>query len=125
MRSGKVYGHMHSRAEEHGVIHLLGSAFGFFVWATHFLVLYIASAVACQLSAVAVLSPGGVFLTALACLTTIAASVVIAHAFLQWRGKRCHTEQLFLTRIAVGQDAIAALAIMWQLIPLFTVPLCR
>ena len=31
----------------------------------------------------------------------------------------------FLIRIAVGHDAVAALAILWQLVPIFMAPVCR
>jgi hypothetical protein len=114
-----------ARLEARGVLRLVGSAFGFFVWGAHFLVVYIAEAVACQLAVVSVLSPGAGLIALLATGTVLAALVVIAHA---WRlSRRWHAdgEDAFLARIGVGQDAIATLAILWQLIPLFTVPVCR
>jgi hypothetical protein len=114
-----------ARIEERGLVRLLGSAFGFFVWAAHLLVVYVAEAVACQLAAVSVMSPGRGLIGVLAAITVIAALAVVAHAWRMSRQWHAGTEDGFIARIAIGQDAIATLAIFWQLIPLFTVPLCR
>ncbi len=104
---------------------VVGSAFGLFVWAAHFLVVYIAAAVACQLSVVSGLSPGGGLIGVLVAITVLAALVVVAHAWRLSRRWRAGDEEAFLACIGIGQDAIATLAILWQLIPLFTVPICR
>lgn len=104
---------------------LLGSAAGFYVWAAHLLIVYMAQAVACQLAVVSVASPGRGLIMALAIFTVLAAVLVIIHGRQQWRQRHGTNDTAFLARLAAGQDAIAALAILWQLIPLFTVPLCR
>ena len=113
------------RIEPRWVPRLVGSAFGFFVWAAHLLVLYIAEAVACQLAAVSVTVPGAGLIGVLAIITMIAALIVVVHAGRMGRQRHTEGEDAFLARIGIGQDAIATLAILWQLIPLFTVPLCR
>jgi len=113
------------RGTARGVQRLVGSAFGFFVWAAHFLVLYIAQAVACQLSVFSVLSPGAGLITVLAALTVASALVIVVHAWRALRRWRADGEEAFLVRIGVAQDGIATLAVLWQLIPLFTVPVCR
>jgi hypothetical protein len=115
----------HARVEASGVRRLVGSSFGFLVWAAHLLVVYVAEAVACQLSVVSVMSPDAGLIVSLAAATALAALIVVAHGWRLWRQRRADGEQGFLARVAVGQDAIATLAILWQLIPLFTVPLCR
>ena len=104
---------------------LLGSAFGFFVWAAHFLVVYIATAVACQLG----LGKGGAsvrktFLTALAIVTVAAAAIVTVHALRRYRRWRDAPEQQFRMSITIGADAIAAVSITWQLIAILLVPIC-
>jgi hypothetical protein len=123
MPSGSTSGD--ARIEGRGVVRLVGSAFGFFVWAAHLLVVYIAEAVACQLAVASVLSPGAGLIALLAMSTVLTALLVIAHAWRVSRRWRADGEDAFLARIGVGQDAIATLAILWQLIPLFTVPICR
>jgi hypothetical protein len=111
-------------ANGRGVLRLVGSAFGFFAWAAHFLAVYIAQAVACQLSVVSVMSPGAVFRGSLATVTVLVAVVVAGHAWHTWQ-QHAEGDDAFLARIGIGQDAIATIAIAWQLIPIFTVPLCR
>src|SRR4051794_40243748 len=114
-----------ARLDGRGVLALLGSGFGFLVWGTHFLVIYIAEAVTCQLSAVSVMSPGAAVIAVLATVTALAAVAVLAHAWRLWQHRRGEGEDRFIVRIAIGQDSIATVAILWQLIPLFMVPLCR
>jgi hypothetical protein len=94
------------------------------VWAGHFLLIYVVEAVACQLAAVSVLSPGAGLLVVLDAITILSAFAVATHAWRAWR-RRGDDEAVFLARIAIGQDAVATLAILWQLIPLSTVPVCR
>lgn len=104
---------------------LLGSAFGFFVWAAHFLVVYIATAVACQLGlGEAGASARTTFLTALAIVTVAAATIVVVHALRRYR-RRCEApEQRFRMSVTIGADAIAAVSITWQLIAILLVPIC-
>jgi hypothetical protein len=62
---------------------------------------------------------------ALIAITVLAAAVVVLHAVKRYRQQPEMRDLGFLARIAVGHDAVAALAILWQLIPLTMVPLCR
>ena len=90
------------------------------------LVVYVASAVACQLGLGS--QPGSVqssVVGALCIVTLAAAAIVVWHAILRYRQQRQMHDRGFLARIAVGHDAVAALAILWQLMPLLMVPLCR
>ncbi|MGE3781270.1 MAG: hypothetical protein AB7H71_00840 [Alphaproteobacteria bacterium] len=109
-----------------GVLYgLLDPAFGFFVWAIHFLVVYIAEAVACALG----LGGAGaetrtIFLTALILVTTGAAAVLALHGVLRYRRLRALPQQRFRMSVAIGGDAIAAVAVLWQLFPLGMISLC-
>ncbi len=108
------------------VYRLLDSVFGFVVWAAHLLVVYIATAVACQLGLGS--QPGSVQSTVVGilCVVTLgAAAAVVWHAIRRYGQQKEMRERGFLARIAVGHDAVAALAILWQLMPLLMVPLCQ
>jgi hypothetical protein len=104
---------------------LLDPAFGFFVWSVHFLAVYIAAAVACALG-LGGMSRGDrtTFLTALVLVTVAAAAVLALHGVLRYRQLRSLPQQRFRMSVAIGGDAIAAVAVLWQLFPLAMVPLC-
>jgi hypothetical protein len=108
------------------VYRILDAVFGFGVWAAHLLVVYVSTAVACQLGLGS--RPAGVqstVVTALLAVTFLSAVAVVWHAMTRYRQQREMREPGFLLRIAVGHDAIAMLAILWQLVPILMVPLCR
>ena len=112
--------------EAEGLPRLLDSVFGFGVWAVHLLVVYVASAVACQLGLGSQLGSVRSRVVGALCIVTLAAAaIVVWHAILRYRQQRQMHDRGFLARIAVGHDAVAALAILWQLMPLLMVPLCR
>lgn len=105
---------------------ILDPAFGLFVWAAHLIVIYVAQAVACVLGIPERSARAEtVVLAGLAAVTVLAAAIVAAHGVRRHRQQPETDDQRFLFNIAVGQDAIAALAILWQLIPIFMVPICR
>ena len=124
MHSGRLHdGRLES---ECGVHRLLDASFGFGVWAIHLLAVYVSTAVACQLglgARDATLQSRAV--VTLVAITLVAAAVVVLHAVTRYRQQKGMQERGFLARLAVGQDAVAALAILWQIIPLTMVPLCR
>jgi hypothetical protein len=114
------------RQTDGGVSRLLDSVFGFAVWAVHLLVVYVASAVACQLGLGS--RAGSVqssVVGVLGIVTLAAAALVVWHAIRRYQQQQEARDRSFLARIAVGHDAVAALAILWQLMPLLMVPLCR
>ena len=114
------------QADGSGLRHLLDSAFGFGVWAVHLLVIYVSTAVACQVGLGS--EDAGVqttVVTTLSVVTIAAAALVAWHATRRYRQQRLMPERGFLARLAVGHDGVAALAILWQLMPLLMVPLCR
>jgi hypothetical protein len=111
--------------DDGGIGRLLDSVFGFGVWAVHLLIVYVATAVACQLGLGS--QPGRVQSTVVGSLfsvTLASAALVVWHAIRRDRQHRAG-ERGFLALIAVGHDAVATLAILWQLMPLLMVPLCR
>ena len=114
------------RTEAGAVFRLLDPAFGFGVWALHLVVIYVSTAVACQLGLGSrdATAQSSVVLTMIA-VTLLAAAVVAVHAVKRYRQLPAVRDHGFLLRIAVGHDAVAALAILWQLMPLLMVPLCR
>jgi hypothetical protein len=104
---------------------LLDPAFGFFVWSVHFLVVYIAAATGCALGL------GGanadtrtMFLTALVLVTFAAAAGLTLHGVLRYHQLRGLPKKRFRMPVAIGGDAIAVVAVLWQLFPLGIVPLC-
>jgi hypothetical protein len=104
---------------------LLDPAFGFFVWAIHFLIVYIAAAVACALGlGAATASARSTLLIALVLVTLAAIAVLAIHGTLRYRQMRGATNQQFRMSLALGGDAIAAVAVLWQLFPIMLVPLC-
>ena len=108
-----------------GLLVLLDAAFGLFVWAAHFLVIYISAAIACQLGlGAADQGARTTFLVALALVTVASAAVVVLHALRRWRQQRDLPERRARMTITIGNDAIAAVAIIWQLLALSLVPLC-
>jgi hypothetical protein len=104
---------------------LLDPAFGHFVWAAHFLVVYIGAAVACVLG----LGAAGegartTFMTVLIVLTVLAAAVVVGHAVWRHRQYRDLPNQRFRMVLTIGNSGIATVGIVWQLFPLLLVPVC-
>jgi FlaA1/EpsC-like NDP-sugar epimerase len=104
---------------------LLDPAFGFFVWAAHFLAVYITTALACVLG-LGTANPGSrmMFLTVLVIVTAVAALILVGHAVWRYGQQRGETRLRFRMTLTIGCDAIAALAVLGQLIPILLVPVC-
>ena len=116
---------MDSSADAGTVTPLLDVAFGFFVWAAHLLVVYVSTAVACQLGLGATdAGSRTIFLTALALVTVAAAAIVGLHAVRRYRQQRDVPERRVRMSLTIGCDAIATLAITWQLFAILLVPIC-
>jgi hypothetical protein len=114
-----------TRQNAAGVGALLDVAFGYFVWAAHFLLVYIATAVSCQLAlGVAEAGSRTAFLFLLAVVTVVAAAVVLLHAARRYRQHRDLPRQRFRMTVTIGNDAIATVTIAWQLLAVVLVPLC-
>lgn len=109
-----------------GTLHrLLDPALGHFVWAFHFLVVYIATAVACVLG----LGDAGrdtrtAFLTTLAVVTLATAAILALQALRRYRQQRGVPDQRFRMSITIGNDAIAIVGILLQFFPILLVPVC-
>ena len=107
------------------VARLLDASFGFFVGAAHLLVVYVAAAVACVLGlGAAAEGTRAAFVATLAGVTVAAATVVILHALRRYWQQRDIPEQRFRMKITVGNDAIAFVAIGFQLFPILLIPVC-
>src|SRR5690242_15567563 len=105
------------RPTENSVAPLLDGAFGFFVWAIHLLAIYIATALACVLGlGTAAASTRTGFLAMLGLVTLVAAAIVLLHAVRRYRQQRDIPDQRFRMSVTVGCDAIATVAIVWQLL---------
>lgn len=103
---------------------LLDLLFGFLVWAVHFLVVYCVNALACArgIGDATALAQSGLrsfFVFA----TLIGLASVGLHAAHLWR--RRGSENDFLARLGLGCNAVAAVAMMMQLLPLSLLHLCR
>lgn len=109
--------------EERAVAPLLDTAFGFFVWMAHLLTIYIATALMCGFGLVA-RGARAPLLATLALVTLLAAAVVILHALRRWRQQRHAPDRRFRMTLTLGGDALATLAIVWQLLAVSLVPLC-
>jgi hypothetical protein len=112
---------------EAGVLaRLLDLVLGFFVWALHFLAVYVTAAVACVLGlGAADASVRATFVTVLVIVTVVAAAIVVLHALKTSRRHEEVPDWRFLMGITIGHDAIAALGILYQLFPLLMVPVCQ
>jgi hypothetical protein len=107
------------------LVRLLDPAFGFFVFSIHFLVVYIAEAVACALGLVGTSSGArSGFLWSLALVTLACAAVAIGHSATRYRQQRHDPDQRFRIAMTIGNDAIASVAILLQLFPILLVPVC-
>ncbi len=105
---------------------VLDTVFGFFVWAVHLVVIYVATAVACQLGLGASAASGLVtFQLVLVGVTLFAMAIVAVHALRRYRQARDDRDARFRLEITAGGDAIAFAAIAWQLFAISLVPLCR
>ena len=112
-------------AAEGTVTPLLDATFGFFVWLGHLVVVYVAAALACGLGLVGPFGRGAAGLvTALGLATLVAAVAVVLHAVRRWRRLRMVPERRFRVLVTVGCDAIALVAIVWQLLAIGLVPVC-
>jgi hypothetical protein len=117
---------VHTRSTSDTLSALLDPAFGLIVWAVHLLVIYIAAAVACARSVGAARADASSeLLMALIGVTLLASVIVVAHAVSRYRRDRALADPSFRSAITIGMDAIAALAILWQLFPLLLAPVCR
>jgi hypothetical protein len=107
------------------VFRLLDAAFGHFVWAAHFLVVYVGAALACTFG-IGVASSGARagFIAALVIVTAAAAAIVVTHARHRYRQYRDTEDQHFRLSITLGNSAIATVGIVWQLFPILLVPAC-
>ena len=104
---------------------LLDPIFGHFVWAAHFLAVYIGAAVACVLGlGAAGEGTQATFLTVLVALTVLATVVVVAHAIWRFRQYRDFPDQRFRMAVTIGNSGIATVGIVWQLFPILLVPVC-
>jgi hypothetical protein len=114
-----------ARTKARGVSALLDSTFGFFVWVAHLLAIYIGTAVACQLGLGAA-SEGtrAMFVTVLTVITVAAAAIVVWHAGRRYRQQRELPERRFRMSVTMGCDAIATVAIAWQLLAILLVAAC-
>jgi hypothetical protein len=116
---------VNSRA--HGAVRrLLDPAFGFFVWAAHFLTVYVTTALACVMGLDSRAPSGHAAFVMFLVAVTIAATLLVArHGLQRYRHENAAEPDGFLEHIAVGQDALAAAAILYQLFPIVMVPLCQ
>jgi hypothetical protein len=126
MRSDKLDAAEEARGEAGVFSRLLAPVFGFFIWVVHFLAVYAATAVACVLGlGAADASVRSTFATALVIVTLAAAAVVGLHALKTYRRRGEVPNRRFLRGITIGHDAIAAVAILYQLFPILLVPVCQ
>ena len=107
-----------------GLARLLDPIFGLFVWAAHFVVVYVVAAVACVLGLGAGSGARPALMAVLAIGTVATAVLTWLHAARRYRQQRSVASQRFRMALTVGSDAIASIAILWQLFPLLLVPAC-
>lgn len=104
---------------------VLDLAFGFFVWALHFVVIYGVVGLACTLGMEGAGEDAQRWLRiGLGAFTALVALVVLGHALLRWRGAGREPDPRFRAWAAAGGDAVALVAIVWQFFPIALVPLC-
>lgn len=126
MSSLRANGAAATRPKARGLLGVLDLAFGFFVWAVHFLTVYVAAALACVLGlAAAGADSHTIFRVSLTVLTVAAAAVVVWHGLRRYRQRHAGGgDEVFRALVAAGSDAIALVAVGWQLFPIWLVPVC-
>ena len=125
MSSPSLDAGVEARPKTKAVSPLLDSAFGHFVWAAHLLTIYIATAVSCQLGLdAASADTRATFLMTLVLVTAAATAAVVLHGVRRYRQHRKVPERRFRMSVTIGNDAIATVAIAWQLLAILLVPLC-
>ena len=105
------------REDTHDLRRIFELGFGFFVWAAHFVLIYVGAAMACVLKA-GDLGPVWV------AVTVVAAAVVAGHGLTRYRRAKTMPDEDFARTVTVGGDAIALVAILWQLLAIAIVPAC-
>jgi cytochrome bd-type quinol oxidase subunit 2 len=114
-----------ARDKAEGLRELLDPAFGLFAWAVHFLVVYVATAVACVLGLGAAGTDARSALQAtLVVLTAAALAATLLHVLRRYRQQSGDPGLQFRMSLTTGCDAIAMVAIGWQLFPIVLVPAC-
>lgn len=87
--------------------------------------IYTSTAVACLLGlGMASTGARSAFIAVMAVFTLAVAVLVLGHALSRWRRLRDRPETTFRRVVTIGGDAIAALAILWQLYALLLLPIC-
>jgi hypothetical protein len=125
MWSLKLDANRRTGAKAEGLGRLLDPAFGFLVWAAHFLAVYVATALACVLGlGAAGTGARSSFVTTFAVATLAAVAATMLHALRRYRQQRAHPDLHFRMSVTIGCDAIASVAIAWQLFPILLVPAC-
>ena len=126
MRSDKPEAAEEARGEAGVLSRLLSLVFGFLVWIMHFVAIYAATAVACVLGlGAADAGARSTFVTALVIVTVAAAALVVLHALKTYRRRDEAPNRRFLSGITIGHDAIATVGILYQVFPIFMVPVCQ
>lgn len=123
--AARVEERQEARENVAGLGALLDTALGYFVWVAHFLIVYIATAVSCQLGlGTAGAGTRTTFLAVLALVTVASAAVVVLHAARRYGQQRDRPERRFRMTVTIGNDAVATVAIAWQLLAITLVPVC-
>lgn len=107
-----------------GVAPLLDLGFGFYAWAMHLLLVYTSTAIACQIGLGADTAGQPAFRAWLVAITVVAIAMVVLHAARRYRAFRGLTRRRFRMSVTLGADAIATVAIAWQLVAVLMMPLC-
>ena len=104
---------------------LLDSTLGLGVWALHLLIIYPVTATACQLGLRDATRGGrSTFVAVMVIVTVLALAIVALHALRRHRLFGTMPERQFRIALTIGCDALAGVAIAWQLFALLLVPLC-
>jgi hypothetical protein len=113
------------RSSAGGVFRLLDAMLGLILWAGHFLIVYIGAAMTCVLQLGAENADAGTALRVVLTLVTVGvAGLVALHGFRRYRQQRHDLDQRFRMSVTIGCDAIAIVAILGQLLPIWLVPVC-
>lgn len=125
MSSPSLDPELETRSRAGALASLLDPTFGYFVWAAHLLAVYVATAVGCVLGLdAASVAIRTAFRTALTLVTIAAIAVVVLHAVGRYRDQRLQLRLRFRMSVTIGSDAIATVAIAWQLLAILLVPAC-
>lgn len=104
---------------------ILDPGFGFVVWATHFLGIYVPIAVGCAVAGTPFSGHHFLVRNIFVGATIVAVSLVVGHTIWRWSHRDRADDPRMLMKVTLWRNGIAIAAMLALLIPALERPLCR